>query len=91
MERLFAWVRLTDALSLRMRSRRWAFTAYFEVWTMFGVTGIPIHNELNLNSAELGLLAATPILTGALLRLPLGLWTDRFGGRIVMLPPRAVT
>src|SRR5262249_55999265 len=25
------------------------------------------------------------VLTGALFRLPLGIWTDRFGGRIIML------
>lgn len=63
----------------------WAFTACFAVWTMFGVTGIPIRTQLNLDSTQLGLLTATPILTGALFRLPLGIWTDRFGGRIIML------
>src|SRR5215471_15207617 len=63
----------------------WAFTACFAVWTMFGVTGIPIRAQLNLDSTQLGLLTATPVLTGALSRLPLGIWTDRFGGRIVMM------
>src|SRR5690242_15037956 len=63
----------------------WAFTVCFAVWTMFGVTGIPIRRELNLDSTQLGLLTATPILTGALFRLPLGIWTDRFGGRIIMV------
>lgn len=63
----------------------WAFTACFAVWTMFGVTGIPIRTQLNLDSTQFGLLTATPILTGALFRLPLGIWTDRFGGRILML------
>lgn len=63
----------------------WAFTACFAVWTMFGVTGIPIRTELNLDSTQLGLLQATPVLTGAVFRLPLGIWTDRFGGRIIML------
>ncbi|HRY19145.1 MAG TPA: MFS transporter, partial [Candidatus Competibacteraceae bacterium] len=38
---------------------------------------------LNLNETEFGLLVATPILTGSLVRLPLGILTDRFGGRIV--------
>jgi NNP family nitrate/nitrite transporter-like MFS transporter len=52
---------------------------------MFGVTGIPIRAQLGLDSTELGLLTATPVLTGALFRLPLGIWTDRFGGRIIML------
>lgn len=63
----------------------WAFTACFAVWTMFGVTGIPIRAQLNLDSTEVGLLTATPVLTGALFRLPLGIWTDRFGGRVIML------
>ena len=63
----------------------WAFTVCFAVWMMFGVTGIPIRTQLGLNSTQFGLLTATPVLTGALFRLPLGIWTDRFGGRIIML------
>ena len=63
----------------------WAFTACFAVWTMFGVTGIPIRAQLHLDSTQLGLLTATPVLSGALFRLPLGIWTDRFGGRLIML------
>jgi NNP family nitrate/nitrite transporter-like MFS transporter len=62
----------------------WAFVVCFAVWLMFGVIGIQIRNELGLNGLEFGLLTSTPVLTGALLRLPLGIWTDRFGGRIVM-------
>lgn len=62
----------------------WAFVVCFAVWLMFGVIGIPIKNELGLNGFEFGLLTSTPVLTGALFRLPLGIWTDRFGGRIVM-------
>ena len=49
---------------------------------MFGVTGIPIRTQLGLDSTQFGILTATPVLTGALFRLPLGIWTDRFGGRI---------
>jgi MFS transporter, NNP family, nitrate/nitrite transporter len=60
-----------------------AFTVNFAVWTMFSVIGIKIKNELGLNETEFGLLVATPILTGSLVRLPLGLLTDRYGGRIV--------
>jgi len=63
----------------------WAFTICFAVWMMFGVTGIPISEQLGLNSTEFGLLTATPVLTGALFRLPLGIWTDRVGGRRLML------
>ncbi|WP_439925099.1 MFS transporter [Nitrobacter sp. JJSN] len=63
----------------------WAFTVCFAVWMMFGVIGIPIRAQLGLGSTEFGLLTATPVLTGAIFRLPLGIWTDRFGGRIIML------
>jgi MFS transporter, NNP family, nitrate/nitrite transporter len=62
----------------------WAFVVCFAVWLMFGVIGIPISRELGLSGLEFGLLTSTPVLTGALFRLPLGIWTDRFGGRIVM-------
>jgi NNP family nitrate/nitrite transporter-like MFS transporter len=62
----------------------WAFVVCFAVWLMFGVIGIPISRELKLNGLEYGLLTSTPVLTGSLFRLPLGIWTDRFGGRIVM-------
>lgn len=60
-----------------------AFTVCFAIWMMFAVIGIPIKAKLGLNATEFGLLAATPVLTGSLIRLPLGIWTDRFGGRIV--------
>ena len=61
-----------------------AFTVCFMVWMMFGVIGIPIKKTLGLTATQFGLLTATPILTGSLVRVPLGIWTDRFGGRIVM-------
>ena len=61
-----------------------AFTVCFMVWMMFGVIGIPIKKALNLNATQFGLLTATPILTGSLVLVPLGIWTDRYGGRIVM-------
>lgn len=60
-----------------------AFAINFAVWTMFSVIGIKIKSELGLSETEFGLLIATPILTGSLTRLPLGLLTDRYGGRIV--------
>jgi NNP family nitrate/nitrite transporter-like MFS transporter len=63
----------------------WAFVVCFAVWLMFGVIGIQLRNDLGLNGLEFGLLTSTPVLTGALFRLPLGIWTDRFGGRIVMV------
>ena len=61
-----------------------AFMVCFAVWMMFGVIGIPLKETLGLSNTQFGLLASTPVLLGAAMRLPLGIWTDRFGGRIVM-------
>ncbi|WP_426148531.1 MFS transporter [Polaromonas sp. DSR2-3-2] len=68
-----------------------AFTVCFMVWMMFGVIGIPIKKMLGLNATEFGLLMATPVLTGSLVRVPLGIWTDKYGGRIVMAVLMAIT
>ena len=68
-----------------------AFTVCFMVWMMFGVIGIPLKKTLGLNATEFGLLTAMPVLTGSLSRVPLGIWTDRYGGRIVMACVMAVT
>jgi MFS transporter, NNP family, nitrate/nitrite transporter len=68
-----------------------SFTVCFMVWMMFGVIGIPIRKALHLNATEFGLLTAMPVLTGSLIRVPLGIWTDRFGGRIVLAVLMAVT
>ncbi|MCS0809480.1 NarK/NasA family nitrate transporter [Massilia agilis] len=65
-------------------SSTFAFTICFAVWMMFAVLGIPIKTQLGLNETQFGLLAATPVLTGSLVRVPLGIWTDRYGGRIVL-------
>jgi NNP family nitrate/nitrite transporter-like MFS transporter len=61
-----------------------AFTVCFMVWMMFAVVGIPLKKTLDLNATEFGLLMAMPVLSGSLVRVPLGIWTDKYGGRIVM-------
>ena len=60
-----------------------AFTVCFAVWTIFSIIGIKIKAELGLSDTEFGILVATPILTGSLSRLFLGIWTDQYGGRLV--------
>src|SRR3546814_2609084 len=54
-----------------------AFTICFAVWTIFAIIGIEIKAELGLNDTQFGLLIGTPILTGSLVRLMLGIWTDQ--------------
>ena len=68
-----------------------AFTVCFMVWMMFAVIGVPLKKSLGLNATEFGLLTAMPVLTGSLIRVPLGIWTDKYGGRIVLTILMAIT
>src|SRR5690242_20968926 len=60
-----------------------AFTVCFAVWTIFSIIGVQIKKDLGLNDTQFGFLVGTPILTGSLIRLMLGVWTEQYGGRIV--------
>jgi NNP family nitrate/nitrite transporter-like MFS transporter len=72
-----------------------AFTVCFAVWTIFAIIGIQIKQQLGLNETQFGLLVGTPILTGSLIRIFLGIWTDQVGGRrvytVVMLAAAVAT
>jgi NNP family nitrate/nitrite transporter-like MFS transporter len=58
-----------------------AFTLLFAVWLMFGVLGVPIRAELHLSTVQFSWLAAIAVLSGSIWRLPLGILTDRVGGK----------
>ena len=45
-----------------------AFTVCFMIWMMFAVLGIPIKQQLGLSETQFGILAATPVLSGSLIR-----------------------
>jgi len=60
-----------------------AFTTCFAVWTIFSIIGIGVKDELGLSETQFGLLIGTPILTGSLIRVVLGVWADQIGGRRV--------
>ena len=60
-----------------------AFTVCFAVWTIFSIIGVKIKAELGLNDTQFGILVATPILTGSLSRIFLGVWADQYGGRVI--------
>ena len=61
-----------------------AFTLMFAVWLMLGVLAVPIRKELGLTTIQFTWLTAIAVLSGSMLRLPFGILTDRFGGRMVM-------
>jgi NNP family nitrate/nitrite transporter-like MFS transporter len=73
----------TSASTRALAASTVAFTVCFAVWTIFSIIGLQIRKDLQLSETEFGLLVGTPILTGSLIRLALGVWTDQYGGRIV--------
>lgn len=62
-----------------------SFTVCFACWMIYGVliTYLVDNGVVHFDKAQLGWLIGTPVLTGSLVRLPVGIWTDRYGGRIV--------
>jgi NNP family nitrate/nitrite transporter-like MFS transporter len=62
-----------------------SFTVCFAVWTIFSIIGIQIQQDLGLSDTQFGLLVGTPILTGSLSRIFLGIWTDQHGGRLTFV------
>ena len=62
-----------------------AFTICFACWTLNGVlvTYLVDNGIFNWSVVEVGWLLGIPILTGSAMRLPVGVLTDKFGGRNV--------
>ena len=78
------------------------FTACFGVWMMYGVLvkflSMPVIVDGQLmESGYLGLkdymyyVMVTPVLTGAILRLPVGILTDKYGGKPVTIGVLLIT
>lgn len=59
------------------------FDLCFMIWVLLGALGVSIGEGLGLNAAQKGLMVAIPLLSGSIMRIPLGLLSDRFGGRRV--------
>ncbi|HVP67973.1 MAG TPA: nitrate/nitrite transporter [Anaeromyxobacteraceae bacterium] len=76
MERSETWKR-NSVLAMNT----FGFTVMFAVWVIFAIVGIAIRREIVLTETEFALLVALPVLTGSLLRLPMGMATDWYGGR----------
>jgi MFS transporter, NNP family, nitrate/nitrite transporter len=60
-----------------------AFAACFSAWGMLAPIGPDLQDELGLSDTELAIMISIPVVLGSLLRIPLGLLTDRVGGRAV--------
>lgn len=62
-----------------------AFTICFACWTLNGVlvTYLVDRGIFNWSVVEIGWLLGIPILSGAIFRLPIGILTDKYGGKII--------
>jgi NNP family nitrate/nitrite transporter-like MFS transporter len=61
------------------------FTIFFAVWVMFAIVGLKMRKELGLSDSQFALLVALPVLTGSTLRVPVGIATDKVGGKNMMI------
>src|ERR1700749_1715562 len=57
------------------------FDFSFMVWTVLGPLGAQIGETLHLTPQQKGLMVAVPILSGAALRIVLGMLGDRIGAK----------
>ncbi|MEG2101114.1 MAG: MFS transporter [Flavobacterium sp.] len=62
-----------------------AFTVCFACWTLNGVlvTFLVDNGIFHWSVVQVGWLLGIPILTGSIMRLPIGMLTDKFGGKYV--------
>ncbi|GAC1617489.1 MAG: nitrate/nitrite transporter [Ktedonobacteraceae bacterium] len=59
------------------------FDMCFTIWVLLGSLSVPITHSLGLNPLLQTVMVATPTLSGSLMRIPMGLLADRFGGKRV--------
>lgn len=62
-----------------------AFGANFAVWILYAVLALELSSRLDLSAADLGLFFASPMLTGAILRLPAGFLADRYNPKYLFV------
>ena len=58
-----------------------AFALCFSTWGLIAPLAKKFQDELDLSSTETLFLTAVPVVLGSLFRIPVGLLTDRYGGR----------
>ena len=60
-----------------------SFALSFAAWGLVGGLASVFTSLYKLTASQTALLVAVPVLLGSLARLPMGMLTDRFGGRVV--------
>ena len=60
-----------------------SFAVCFAAWGLISAFAASYRTEFGLTAQRTALLVAVPVLLGALARIPMGMLTDRYGGRLV--------
>jgi MFS transporter, NNP family, nitrate/nitrite transporter len=60
-----------------------AFTVCFFAWSMLGPLGPTLQKQLDLSEFQLAVAVAIPVVLGSVMRIPIGMLTERYGGRHV--------
>jgi MFS transporter, NNP family, nitrate/nitrite transporter len=60
-----------------------AFTVCFFAWSMLGPLGPTLQKNLDLSEFQLAVAVAVPVVLGSVMRIPVGILAERFGGRLV--------
>lgn len=61
-----------------------AFAVSFAAWSLLSPLATQLQKQYKIGDFEISVLLAVPVILGALVRIPMGVLTDRFGGRRVM-------
>ena len=67
------------------------FAINFSVWTLYAVLIVHLEQALQLSGTQIGILLAAPIITGALLRLPVGVLCECYSPKLIMLLQMLIT
>src|SRR5262249_38669193 len=60
-----------------------SFALCFAMWGLIGALAPLLRQNFELTNTQAALLVVVPVLLGSLARIPAGMLTDRFGGRLV--------
>lgn len=67
------------------------FAINFSVWTLYAVMSVELKQVLALSQTQVGVLLSAPIITGALLRLPVGILCERYSPKAILIMQMLIT
>lgn len=60
-----------------------ALALSFAIWSLISSQSTRFQDELGLSDTQTGIMIAVPVLLGSIFRIPMGLLTEKYGGRLI--------